>query len=50
LKGVAREVVEDVSRNELVMDVQEGKGMGYLTYVKIGDGDIPWKAEFVGDV
>jgi hypothetical protein len=50
LKGVASEVVEDVSRNELVMDVQEGKGMGYLTYVKIGDRDIPWKAEFVGDV
>jgi hypothetical protein len=43
LKDVAKGVVKDVARNELIMDV-EGQGVGYLTCVRIGKEDIPWKA------
>ena len=43
LKECASGVVENLARNELCLDV-EGSGVGYLTCVKVGREDIPWRA------
>jgi hypothetical protein len=49
LKECASRVVEDVSRNELCLDVEGREKVGYLTCVKIRNEDIPWRAEWTGD-
>jgi hypothetical protein len=49
LKTHASEIVEDLARNELSLDVEENK-VGWLTCVKIGQGDIPWKKSGEGGV
>ncbi|KAH4344935.1 hypothetical protein HBH98_130530 [Parastagonospora nodorum] len=43
LKECARGVVEDLARNELCLDVEGGR-VGYLTCVKVGREDVPWRA------
>jgi hypothetical protein len=44
LKGCARGIVEDVARNEALVDV-EREGVGWLTCVKIERKDVPWENE-----
>ena len=47
LRKIAKEVVQEVARNELMID-PETCGLGYLTCVKTVDEDIPWLAARVG--
>ncbi|KAJ4379195.1 hypothetical protein N0V86_005239 [Didymella sp. IMI 355093] len=49
LKTHASEIVEDLARNELSLDVEENK-VGWLTCVKIGQKDIPWRKSGEGGV
>jgi hypothetical protein len=49
LKGEASGYVKELARNELMLDVHaEGNEVGYLTCVKVGKEDIPWRAEVDG--
>ena len=42
LKEYASDVVRDLARNELSLDVEEHR-VGWLTCVKVESGDIPWR-------
>lgn len=44
LKEFASREVQDLTRNELSLDVEENK-VGWLTCAKIERADIPWRAE-----
>lgn len=45
LKESVREYVKGLARNECCLDVnEEGAGVGWLTCVKVGRGDVPWLA------
>ncbi|KAF2750109.1 hypothetical protein M011DRAFT_474586 [Sporormia fimetaria CBS 119925] len=41
LKEYASNVVEDLAKNELMID-SDSNGVGYLTCVKVGREDLPW--------
>ncbi|KAI4691232.1 uncharacterized protein J4E84_003523 [Alternaria hordeiaustralica] len=43
LKREASAYVEDLAKNESLLDVERQK-VGWLTCVKVGKGDIPWRA------
>lgn len=47
LKECASGVVEGLARNELCLDVEGGR-VGCLTCVKVGKGDIQWRAGWEG--
>lgn len=40
--------MQDLARNECILDV-EGSKVGWLTCVRIGREDVPWRAEGVGE-
>jgi hypothetical protein len=44
LKELASEIVAEVAKNELMLDV-EVHHIGYLTCIKMGKEIIPWRAE-----
>lgn len=48
LKNIARDVVKPLTRNCLELDLRvlsdgQGGGLGYLTCVRVEEGDIPWQ-------
>lgn len=49
LKAKASQIVEDLARNEASLDVEENK-VGWLTCVKIGKEDIPWRTRGEDDL
>lgn len=49
LKKKAGEIVEELARNEACLDVEKSR-VGWLTCVKIGREDIPWRAGGEGKV
>lgn len=48
LKGKASEIVSDLARNETSLDLEENK-VGWLTFVRIGRENIPWRAGALGE-
>lgn len=44
LKDHAKDIVEDVVKNELMLDMEAAE-IGYLTCVKVGKEDLPWNAD-----